>query len=180
LVQYILGGVAMRSEEVILNQKRDLEISEKCPQIVRKKDLVTFLHPEGGYIPGQEWADRYYHIITPEKARCVEMYRYDLHGYSYGMSAPMHIIWCGYLFENAAPSDLILNEASNVIFPGGVSARQYIGPNNNLILSFGPMKQYYNSFTLDYQSGSTGERVIHDPSFYKVILTDRDTNITSI
>lgn len=59
-----------------------------------------------------------------------------------------------------------MNNVSN-----GVPVDQYYGSDNHLYLKFGPLEQYYNSFVLDYQSGSTGERIVHEPSGYSITLT---------
>lgn len=140
--------------------------------VITKTDLVHFMHPDGGYKPGEEWADRYYHIETPETQRCGEMYTYTLDGYSYGIGRPLLAKWVGYLFAGAPDAEnLIYKGHACVVLPNDVprlQAQQYVGANGHLYLVLGPISQYYNSFTLSYRSGSTGEVVVHEKTKYKV------------
>ena len=55
-------------------------------------------------MPGQEWANRYYHIRTPDTAGNSEMFRYDLTGYSYGIARPLSFTWVGYLYSGTVKS----------------------------------------------------------------------------
>lgn len=145
-----------------------------APKIVHRSNLVQFLHPDGGYKPGEEWDNRYYHIMTPETQRCGEMYRYELRGYSYGIGRPLWISWVGYLYADAPNKNkLIYSGHSQVNLPSdipSVKASQYVGSNGHLYLVVGPIKQYYNSFNLNYHSGSTGEIVEHKKENYKVFV----------
>jgi hypothetical protein len=164
--------------ENVLVAKSDTysESSAKDPNpIVHLSNRIQFIHPENGYSSGEEWDERYYHILTPETQRCGEMYRYELKGYSYAMARPLWITWVGYLYADAPSQDhLIYQGHSQLSLPTDVlslKADQYIGSNGHLYLLLGPIKQYYNSFSLNYHSGSTGERISHDKKYYKVIVS---------
>lgn len=166
--------------KVAVQNQQILSMTEQSGLIVRRQNLVQFIHPPGRYKKGEEWKQRFYHIITPEFQRCGEMYRYDLTGYSYAIGEPLSITWVGYLYGDAPSKDqLILNGSVNVLYPRQttLNAYQYIGSNGRLYLKFGPISQYYNSFVLDYQSGSTGEVINHSPNGYEVILKESDTEI---
>ncbi len=104
------------------------------------------------------------------------MYRYELRGYSYGIARPLWVTWVGYLYADAPTKDhLIYNGHAQVNLPDdfpSLRASQYVGANGHLYLLLGPIKQYYNSFNLNYHSGSTGENVNHDKQLYKVIVSE--------
>ncbi|MEQ6123161.1 hypothetical protein AAON49_03035 [Pseudotenacibaculum sp. MALMAid0570] len=168
----------MSSEKKVLASKSDeatQTLKTDSQKIVHRSNLVQFLHPEKWYKKGEEWQDRYYHIMTPETQRCGEMYRYELRGYSYGIGRPLWITWVGYLYADAPSKEhLIYKGHSQVNLPSDVPtvrASQYIGSNGHLYLMIGPISQYYNSFNLNYHSGSTGERVVHKKEKYKVFVT---------
>ncbi|MCE9684610.1 hypothetical protein LZP73_00030 [Shewanella sp. AS16] len=147
------------------------ELGEK--NISRRRSVLTFTHPDNGYKKGEEWAKRYYHIKTPVKLKSTEMWRYDLTGYSYGEGKPISLTWVGYTFS--VPPDIRQGNATDNT-GSGVPVSQYFGRDDYLYLRFGPISQYYNSFALDYQSGSTGELVeYHDG--YEVIITENDIQI---
>lgn len=142
-------------------------VTMRTGSVVRRKGVLSFVHPAGGYPAGQEWAQRYYHIRTPDLRRNEEMYRYDLTGYSYGIAQPLSFTWVGYIYGGSGTiiQDRTTNNTSN-----GVGVTHYLGSDDHLYLKFGPISQYFNSFVLDYQSGSTGERVDHGAGGYTIIL----------
>ncbi|MDO9569584.1 MAG: hypothetical protein Q7J58_09410 [Hydrogenophaga sp.] len=154
-------------------EKIRTEISDK--KIIRRRSVLTFTHPEGGYNERekQEWSQRYYHIKTPIKKNSDEMWRYDLTGYSYGIGKPLSFTWVGYTYSD--PPDIRKSYASDNT-DNKILASQYFGQDNYLYLQFGPISQYFNSFVLDYQSGSTGEKIQkHDE--YSVRLTENNVQI---
>lgn len=167
-------GIGTMEPESTLEVNGSLAL--KGNTVVRRKNLVNFIRPEGGYAPGQDWAERYYHIRTPDTFQCGEMYRYDLTGYSYGISRPLSFTWVGFLYDAATTAKQIYNQAS-IDNTNNISASQYVGSDDHLYLQFGPIRQYYNSFVLDYQSGSTEERVNHVPSEFKVFVTENASNL---
>lgn len=57
--------------------------------IVVRKGVFSFTHPKDGYQQGQEHAQRWYHIRTPDARNNGEMYRYDLVGYAQGIARPL-------------------------------------------------------------------------------------------
>ena len=147
----------------------------KSANTVRHRGVVDLLHPPGGYVRGQEWAWRYYHIRTPDTAGNSEMFRYDLTGYSYGIAQPISFTWVGYLYSGNRR--LIQARAVNNHPQNGVGVSHYQGSDGHLYLKFGPIRQYYTGFVLDYMSGSTRERVQHNAGGYRVILTPNDVQL---
>jgi hypothetical protein len=144
--------------------------------ITRRLSVLSFLHPDGGYVEGEEWDNRYYHIKTPVKRGGQEMWRYDLKGYSYGIGKPLDFTWVGYFCGDATGCDwdVIINGSCSDTAGNNIPCSQYKGKDGFLYLKFGPIRQYFNSFTLDYQSGSTGARTVHKlnkPNSYRVMLT---------
>jgi len=164
--------IEKKQEEVngILLQIK-LELGEK--DVSRRRSVLTFTHPKNGYKKGEEWAKRYYHIKTPVKLKSDEMWRYDLTGYSYGIGKPLSITWVGYTYSES--SDIRKGYAIDNT-GSSIPASQYFGSDDFLYLRFGPISQYYNSFALDYQSGST-VKFVKDHDGYEVILTENDIQI---
>ncbi|GGK80983.1 hypothetical protein [Amphritea balenae] len=159
----------IEAEEILIKIRK--EFGEKG--VTRRRSVLTFTHPKNGYAAGEEWEKRYYHIKTPVKKNSTDMWRYDLKGYSYGLSKPISLTWVGYTFSE--PPD-IRNAYAGDNTDHGIPASQYFGRDDFLYLRFGPIPQYYNSFVLDYQSGSTGEMIeYHDG--YDVILTENSIEI---
>merc|ERR1711907_43473 len=66
-----------------------------------RRMVFTHQHPPGGYPKGQEWAKRYFHIVTPDKAKNSEMFFYKVYGYSYGISDYLEFHMTGYLYGGA-------------------------------------------------------------------------------
>jgi hypothetical protein len=143
----------------------------RAPSSVRHAGVFSFVHPAGGYARGQEWAQRYYHIRTPDTNGNGDMFRYDIRGYSYGIGRPLSFTFVGYLYTTLIHT-FAENNTSN-----GIRCTTYIGSDRHLYLKFGPVRQYYNSFTLDYQSGSTGERLDHGHAAYSITLTAGDVKL---
>ncbi|MCP4135160.1 MAG: hypothetical protein GY754_29600 [bacterium] len=111
------------------------------------KNILTFIHPEQGYTLENTWDQRYYHIRTPGVKGEGAMYRYDLKGYSYGIGKAFSFTWCGYLFDDTG-----ITKAHQIDSAGnGIPVSQYIGSDDHLYLKFGPISQYYNTFSLDFQ-----------------------------
>ena len=107
---------------LVASKDNIVNINATDPDIIRKSDLLHFVSA-GGYNPGEEWAERYYHIETPDKERCGEMYTYTLDGYSYGIARPLSVVWVGYLYGDATSRDnLIYNGYSQVVMPNDVPA----------------------------------------------------------
>jgi hypothetical protein len=175
------GGISLESDTRIdgalsVNGKTTVGMfTNKSAQTTRHKGVVDLLHPPGGYVRGQEWAWRYYHIRTPDTAGNGEMFRYDLTGYSYGIAQPISFTWVGYLYSGNRR--LIQNSAINNHPSNRVGVSQYQGTDGHLYLKFGPIRQYYTAFVLDYLSGSTRERVDHSSGGYEVILTPNDVQL---
>lgn len=97
---------------------------------------------------GSSYAERYYHIRTPLQKADLVMFRFDLEGYAYGASQPLDITWCGYNYENKEyihQSNINRNSGQTI---NNIS-QYYQG--NNLVLKFGPINRYCNSFCLYYQ-----------------------------
>jgi hypothetical protein len=145
--------------------------------ITRRLSVVSFLHPTGGYVEGEEWDNRYYHIKTPVINHKNEMWRYDLTGYSYGIGKPINFTWVGYFYDGSVVEGEIINGNCSDTAGNNIPCSQYQGKDGFLYLKFGPLPQYFNSFTLDYQSGSTGStRTVHKPNSYRVILTKDESD----
>lgn len=168
----ILNELKTTSSEAskILQTLKD-EAGEKV--VARRETVFAFTHPENSYPAGEEWAERYYHIRTPVKVRSEEMWRYDLTGYSYGIGRPLSMTWVGYTYRDGATirHDHAVDNTENEI-----AVSQYFGLDGVLYLKFGPISQYHNSFVLDFQSGSSGERIEHHDG-YRAILTKDDIQI---
>lgn len=152
-------------------------------KMVVRRDLFIW-RQKNEYTPGEEFADRWYHVQTPDKQRCGEMYTYVLEGYAYGSARPLLATWVGYLYADAVDlANVIVNGNAVVSIPldiGQVTATQYIGANGHLYLCIGPLKQYYTSFSLTYRSGTTGEvtdnggKHVHLPENYSVTVKNND------
>ena len=157
------GGISLEDNVRVTGR-----LSVKGTHVIHYRNVFSFVHPRGGYPRGQEWAPRYYHIRTPETRRNGEMYRYDLVGYSYGIGWPLNFTWVGYLYagDGRNHQSRAINNVGN-----GIPVTQYFGSDDHLYLKFGPLRQYYNSFRLDYQSGSTSERTNHNTASYSITLT---------
>ena len=179
----IMASAKQRAEAAVMSlEEKSHEAERLLSQIqkefgetgvTRRRSVLAFTHPKDGYAKGEEWAQRYYHIKTPVKKNSIEMWRYDLTGYSYGISKPISLTWVGYTFSE--PPD-IRNAYAGDNTDTGIPASQYFGRDGFLYLRFGPISKYHNSFVLDYQSGSTGEKVeYHDG--YEVILTENNIQI---
>ena len=94
------GGISLESAVRMTGHTNMRTFTTRSPRIVRHKGVFDFVHPAGGYARGQEWANRYYHIRTPDRVGNSEMFRYDLTGYSYGIGRPISFTWVGYLYES--------------------------------------------------------------------------------
>ncbi|MCP4135159.1 MAG: hypothetical protein GY754_29595 [bacterium] len=137
--------------QVYGNARVDGSLTLERKGYISIKNVHSYI-PEDGYVSGQEWAPRYYHIRTPDTNQNGSMYRYDLKGYSYGISRALSLTWCGYLY-GASPG--ILNQHNIDTAGAGIPVSQYIGSDNHLYLKFGPISQYCNYFSIDFQ-GVTG------------------------
>ena len=168
------GGISLESTVRMTGHTDMRTFTTRSARIVRRKGVFDFTHPSGGYARGQEWANRYYHIRTPDTAGNSEMFRYDLTGYSYGIGRPLSFTWVGYLYSG---NRQIINGRCRDNAGNGIGCSVYQGSDNHLYLKFGPVRQYYNSFVLDYQSGSTGERIDHSAGGYSITLRPDNGNL---
>jgi hypothetical protein len=179
-IKYLLGSIAMAFSTASFAAPtitppshfyNSTVIRDPGGLITRRLSVLSFLHPDGGYVEGEEWDNRYYHIKTPVKNHEGEMWRYDLTGYSYGIGKPINFTWVGYFYSGSVIDGEIINGSCSDTANNNIPCSQYQGKDGFLYLKFGPIRQYFNSFTLDYQSGSTGStRTVHKPNGYRVIL----------
>jgi hypothetical protein len=150
---------------------------EKLPQgfiegaLIRRTNV--FSYKTGNELPRKK--TYYYHIKTPDRRGNGEMWRYDLKGYAYDNAIPLDFTWVGYYFKDATADEKFIRvgypdprtEADENLHHG-----QYTGKNGYLYLWFGPVGNYYLSFALDYLSGATGEKVIHQASDFNVVIVE--------
>ncbi|MBF0299732.1 MAG: hypothetical protein HQK51_13490 [Oligoflexia bacterium] len=159
-------------------------ISDPNVTVVRRLSVLSFVHPEGASYPSGPDAKAWYHILTPIRVKGSEMFRYDLHGYAYWDSYPIDLTWVGYAYSGS--DDFIKTSAVDhnnfALKDPNFKVSMYKTTKGFLVLKFGPMSNYYNSFSLDYQSGSTGEQIgtDHANKNYRVVLSNDDTTLTNL
>lgn len=126
-------------------------------------------------VKGKEWAERYYHIITPIASKSGIMYRFDVKGFSYGMGKPLDIIFCGYSYNDGK----IHQKCETDLHQLGFKMDQYFSQtrNNCLVLKFGPIKRYCNGFALYYSAHYSNVKKGLAYDKYKVIVTADDGQI---
>jgi len=147
-----------------------VETNSNGTDFVRRISVFTYNYGDG-YIPGQEHEPMYFHIRTPDIKQNSEMWRYDLRGYAYGAVVPLDIAWVGYFYDGAEKPNYIVNGKianRSVGTTPDFAVSQYTGSDGHLYLKFGPINRYYINFTLDYQSGRTGELTVHKQDGFTV------------
>jgi len=163
-------------EQIVKDNRTESIIVETGPggaKFVRRISVFSYEF-NGPTIRGQEHEPIFFHIRTPDKKYNSEMWRYDLKGYAYGASIPLDITWVGYYYAGAKTKNYIINEKSvnrSVGVSSIFSVSQYTGSDNHLYLKFGPINPFCINFTLDYQSGKSGERVVHSQEGFEVKIS---------
>ncbi len=143
--------------------------------VSRRINVFSYVYPNTDPV-GTEGNPRTIHIKTPDTFRNGEMWRHDLTGYAYAIAQPLSFMWMGYLYAGATLAQPILNGAALNHEQNSIPVAQYLGTDNHLYLKFGPLNRYFFSFSLDYQSGATGEQVLHSPSGFQVLEREDDGN----
>jgi hypothetical protein len=97
--------------------------------------------------------NQYVHMKTDQKTNNSNMYRFEYTGYDYGSAQVLAGAWVGYLYS-ASDSAISLGIANwgNRAFANSV----YRSSDGYLVL-VADTASYYNSFTIHYQSGATGQ-----------------------
>lgn len=139
--------------------------------------VLTFDHTEQSIecqdqqLKGDEWGQRCYHIKTPLTLGCSTMYRFTLSGYSYGIGQPLDLIWCGYLFSGYTDTQKLWQVNCTDLHNNCNEVTQYIGTDNHLYLSFGPISRYCNGFQLKYMAHYSNTQLGLNKNEYRVIVT---------
>ncbi|MBF0311958.1 MAG: hypothetical protein HQK50_08480 [Oligoflexia bacterium] len=148
--------------------------------VYRRLSVFSFIHPAEGYPAGSEWKTAWYHLFTPVKNKGQEMFRYDLHGYSYAEGMPLDLTWVGYYYFHYDDFNQqhALDRSNMISKQPDFKVSMYTTKKGFLVLKFGPISRYHNSFTLDYQSGSNGPRETdHSAQNYRAVITDGDVEL---